>query len=382
MKTVKLYDENSYIKEFETTVLLCEKSNDGFKTVLDKTAFFPEAGGQPSDKGTINGIAVKYVEIENDIIYHYLENRVEIGETVKGVLDFERRFSFMQNHSGEHIVSGVIYKFYGLNNVGFHLNEEFATLDFDGILNRDDLDKIENIANKKLWENNKVITYYPSDEELKSLQFRQKKEISGDIRIGNIVNTDICACCAPHIKKTGEIGLIKLLSFEKMRGGTRIYMKCGNLALKDYQNKLLNISKIQNLLSVKPEEAADAVISLYEKLNVEKQKNAELNTKLLSVLADNTNCKENAVLVSDFEMKDLQMFSDMLYKKYKATKTVLSKKDNDTYLFAICGEDTDAKKVFLKLKENLDVNGGGRNGMISGIIKADYDEIKGAIENT
>ena len=381
MKTLKLYDENSYTKEFAATVIYSEKTKDGFKTVLDKTAFFPEAGGQPCDSGTINGIKVNYVAIENDTIYHYLENGVNEGETVKGVIDFERRFLFMQNHSGEHIVSGVIYKLYGFNNVGFHLNEEFATLDFDGILNRDDLDKIENIANKKIWENNRVITYYPDSAELEALEFRQKKEIEGDIRIVNILNTDICACCAPHIKTTGEIGIIKLLSFEKMRGGTRIYMKCGDLALKDYQNKLLNISKIQNLLSVKPEEAADAVYSLYEKLNVQKQKNAELNTKLLNVLAEGTESGENTVLVSGFEMKDLQTFADMLYKKHKTTKTVLSKGKENTYSFVICGKDEDADKVFRSLKERFSISGGGRNGMISGIIKADYDEIKGVIEN-
>ena len=381
METKKIYDEDSYIKEFDATVISSEKEGKYFKTVLDKTAFFPEAGGQPCDNGTINGLEVKDVQIKDGNIYHFLEKGLENGQKIKGVINFERRFSFMQNHSGEHIVSGVINSLYGFQNVGFHLNEEVATLDFDGILDRNDLDKIENVANRKIWENNKVIAYYPTREELKNLKFRQKKEIDGNIRIVNILNTDICACCAPHVKNTGEIGLIKLLSFEKMRGGTRIYMKCGNLALADYQNKLLNITEIQNLLSSKAEDTAKAVNLLYEKLNEQKQKNINLKKRLMEFMVGNASADENLFLVSDFEMKDLQMFSDMLYKKHKATKTVLSKKDNNTYLFAICGEDTDAKKVFLKLKENLDVNGGGRNGMLSGIINADYKEIKGVTQN-
>ncbi|MCQ2455708.1 MAG: alanine--tRNA ligase-related protein [Clostridia bacterium] len=381
MTTIKLYDEDAYIKEFCATVVSCEKQGEKYKTVLDKTAFFPEAGGQPCDTGMIDGNRISDVQIENDIIYHFSDKPFSAGQTVNGKIDFERRFSFMQNHSGEHIVSGVINKLFSLDNVGFHLNEEIATLDFNGILDREQLDLIENTANKKVWENNAVKTYYPSAEELSGLEFRQKKEITGDIRIVKIENTDICACCAPHVKSTGEIGLIKLLAFEKMRGGTRIYMKCGGLALADYQNKLKNISKIQNLLSSKPEDTAEAVENLNRKLGAEKQKLSALNKKLIVFLAESGEAKNKITVVSDFDMKDLQTLADMLYKKFSELKVVLSEKEKDTYSFVIVGSEEETSYLFSKMKEELEVGGGGRNGMIQGTVKASLGEIKGVIES-
>ncbi len=379
MKTEKLYDVNAYLSEFCATVLSCENKDGKYETVLDKTAFFPEAGGQPCDIGEINGIEVFDVKIESGIIYHYTKSELKAGESVNCKIDFKRRFSFMQNHSGEHIVSGIINKLYGLSNVGFHLNEEFVTLDFDGLFDRRQLDDIEYKANEVIWQNKKIKTYYPSESELKNLVFRQKKEIDGDVRIVEIEETDMCACCAPHVKSTGEIGLIKLLNFEKMRGGVRIYMKCGSLALKDYQNKFLNVSRIQALLSAKPEETADAVETLIKKTDEEKQKTAELKRKLAECIVKSAERDKTALFLKDFDMKEICALSDMLFKEHKREKIVLSEVRSGAYLFAICAEPQRAQDLFNIIKENLSAKGGGRNGMISGTVTAGKEEIKGVL---
>jgi len=376
MKTKKLYDDNAYIKEFCANVLSCEKSGENYAVILQQTAFFPEAGGQPSDKGTIDGEAVLDVQIENDEILHFVKNPIDTGKEVKGVLDFSRRFSFMQNHTGEHILSGCCNKLYGFDNVGFHLNEELITLDFDGVLSGEQISELEYFANKKVFENNKVNCYYPRESELKNINYRSKKELLGDIRIVEIENTDICACCAPHVAYTGEVGIIKVLSSEKMRGGTRLFVKCGELAFLDYKNKTDNILKIQNLLSCKAENVAESVYSLNEKAEAQKYENTRLKEKLISFMAYEVEDFTKPVFVEDFDSKLLINFADLLHKKSGKTVSVFTNKDKASFLFAICGEDTQTKEFYDNIKTKLQFRGGGRNGLITGTVLATKEEIK------
>ncbi len=375
MKTERLYDKSSKIKEFDATVLSCTKENGVYRIILDKTAFFPEAGGQPCDKGTVNGINVLDVKIENDIIIHYLSEELSEGENVSGKIDFKRRFSFMQNHSAEHIISGIVNRKYGYDNVGFHLNEEFVTLDFDGLLSKAQIDEIEYLANEVVWKNVNIKAYYPTEQELKNTDFRQKKEIEGDIRLVEIEGTDICACCAPHVEKTGEIGLIKLLGCEKMRGGIRLYMKAGGYALTDYNDKFNNITEIQNLLSVKPDETAQAVIDLNNRLNDEKQKIKELKIRITDIIAS-SDTDSKFIFADDFEMRDLQILADKRFKNTGKTAFVLSKQGNYSFAFTVCGNEDETNALMTKLRERLNIRGGGRNGMISGSINGEENRLK------
>ena len=235
--TEKLYDIDSHLKEFTATVIDSYEKADGYFTVLDRTAFFPEGGGQASDIGYINDVKVYDVRIQDGIIYHYTVKPFKKGESVVGKLNFEQRFDFMQQHSAEHIVSGIAHKYYGCENVGFHLGADIVTLDFDKILTRDDILKIESLSNEAVFRNVAINAYYPDSEALKSIEYRSKKEIDGAVRIVEIEGVDACACCAPHVKKSGEIGLIKLLGSEKLRGGVRIELKAGKRALDDYNEK-------------------------------------------------------------------------------------------------------------------------------------------------
>lgn len=374
--TLKLYDEDSHLDSFTAEVLSCESMGDKWAVILDKTAFFPEGGGQPSDIGMLGGVKVLDVQIdENGIITHICDGELKAGE-VCGSIDFARRFAFMQNHSGEHVVSGVIHALYGLDNIGFHLSEErYVTLDFNGDLTRTQLDDIELRANRIVWNNETIRTYYPSAEALKAINYRSKKEIEGDVRIVEIENCDICACCAPHVKKTGEIGIIKLLDTEKMHGGTRIVMKCGEWALHDYRNKYSNIGRISALTSAKPENTAVAVEKLYDQLTEEKQSGSALKRRLITEMIKTADEGCHIFVEDNLDIKELQLFADGLAKAYGGIRGVFSKAEQG-YRFAICGQSDELDRFFADFKTKFSVRGGGRGGMVQGSVDADIDKIK------
>ena len=282
--TEKLYDKDSHLKEFEGTVLSCEKIGEKYAIVLNQTAFFPEGGGQQSDRGYAGDAYIADVQIKNGVILHFADKPLNIGQAYKCKIDFDFRFRNMQNHSGEHIISGIVHKLYGFNNVGFHLGTEM-TVDFDGELTRRQLDEVEDLANKAVYENLPVKAYYPTDEELKSLDYRSKLDLKENVRIVEIKGVDVCACCAPHVKATGEIGIIKILDFEKYKGGVRLLVKCGRDALSDYREKYRNILEISNLLSAKQPDASAAVVKLNNQLSAEKEETAALKKRLIAEMA-------------------------------------------------------------------------------------------------
>ncbi len=372
--TERLYEANAYTKEFTAKVLDCIKSDGFYKIVLNKTAFFPEGGGQAADKGTLNEIQVFDVQIEEDVIYHYADSPIEIGSEISGKIDFDRRFNFMQNHTGEHIVSGIAHKLFDVNNVGFHLGEELVTIDFDEELTREQLNEVEYLANQKIWQNLPVEAYYPSDDELKNTDYRSKKEIDGALRLVKIKDTDICACCAPHVSFTGEIGIIKLLDTEKMRGGIRIILKCGDFALRDYRNKFENIASISAMLSAKQENVALAVEKLDEKISLTSQKIVELKKKIADLTVLSADPKDNCIFVDDCDVKDLQLIADKLHKKLGGIRAVFSKND-ENFAFAICGEDAELQEIFVNFKSQFAVRGGGRGGMVQGTVTATKENI-------
>ena len=373
--TARLFDEDSYLKEFTATVISCEPFGERWAVILDKTAFFPEAGGQPSDKGTLSNAAVLDVQIDkNGVITHICDTPL-CGD-VYGTVDFARRFVFMQNHTGEHIISGIVHKLYGLDNIGFHLSEDaFVTLDFNGDLTRTQLDDIEMRANRVVWNGAAVRAYYPAEEELKTISYRSKKELDGDIRIVSIDGCDVCACCAPHVKDASAVGVIKLLDTEKMHGGTRIVMKCGEWALCDYRDKYKNIAGISAITSAKQQDTADAVEKLYNQLTAEKQRTSALKRRLISEMVKTADRDRNAFFEDGLDIKELQLFADGLYKAYGGIKGVFSPA-GDGYGFAICGGADELDNFFADFKKKFTVRGGGRNGMVQGNVIADEDSIK------
>lgn len=373
--TERLYDKDSFIKEFTATVLdSCEKA-DGYFMVLDKTAFFPEGGGQPSDVGFLDNARVYDVQINEGVIYHYTTKQFQKGQTVTGRIDFERRFDFMQQHSAEHIVSGIAHSLYGCENVGFHLSEDIVTLDFDKFLTDDKLFQIEELANRRVYENVAFNCYYPEVETLKTLSYRSKKELEGAVRIVEIENTDVCACCAPHVKNAGQIGIIKLLEREKLRGGIRIELKAGKRALADYNEKYSNIRKISSALAVAQKDAAVGVGRLLNTLGEQKAKITELKLEKIKNLAVSFKPKSpiTAIFEDSLTVRDLQVFADSLHKIHGGIRGVFSETENG-FAFAICGDGLE--KFFGSFKAAFSVKGGGRNGMVQGTVVAERKEIE------
>ena len=368
--TVKLYDLDSHLSKFSATVISCENA----VAVLDKTAFFPEGGGQTSDTGYIDGVKVNDVQIKDGVIYHYLEKDIEIGKAVNCVLDWEERFRKMQNHSGEHIISGIVHSLYGYDNVGFHLSKTEMTMDFSGILTRTDLEKIELLANKAVWENVKFNCYYP--ENLENLEYRSKLDLTEDVRIVEIENYDRCACCAPHVNTSAEIGIIKILDFEKNKGGVRLWVKCGADALADYNLKYQSGLKISSLLCTEQGNIATAVERLVKNEGDLKFKITDLKRRLIAekVKAFSDDSSITAEFESDMDIKELQLYADALYKKAGGIRAVFSGKENE-YFFAIVGNEAPLQELFKQMKNNLNIRGGGRGSMVQGTVFAERSEI-------
>lgn len=372
--TEKLYDENSHLREFTATVLDSCKAADGFFTLLDRTAFFPEGGGQSADTGYINGVRVYDVQINGGVIYHYTEKPLEVGEKVTGVIDFERRFRHMQSHTGEHIISGIVHRLYGLNNTGFHLGSEM-TVDFDGELTRSQLDEVEELANRAVWENLPVTAYYPKADELAHIAYRSKKQIDGPVRIVEIKNTDICACCAPHVKSTGEIGCIKILDFFKNKGGVRLFVKCGSDALTDYRDRYKSTLSISEMLAVKQGEVAEGVAGLEERMSALRAENAGLKRRLTAALTAGFAAERRvtAVFEDGLDGKELQLFADSLYKKAGGVRAVFSAAAGGL-AFAMCGAEDELSEVFNSFRAAFSVRGGGRNGIRQGTVAAEREK--------
>ena len=279
--TEKLFYEDSHMVTFSATVVSCEQSGEVYEVVLDRTAFFPEGGGQYADTGRLDDAKVTDVQEKAGIIYHKTNQSLEIGKTVQGTIDWEERFSKMQQHSGEHIVSGIVHAVYGYDNVGFHMGKDAITMDFNGSISKEELKVIERKANEAVVKNLDIKVLYPAKEELETVAYRSKIEIEGQVRIVEIPGYDVCACCAPHVKKTGEIGLIKLLNVQNYKGGVRISMLCGFRALQDYEQKAESVKNISVLLSAPEEEVFSEVTRLKQEISSGKAKVSQLQQKLL-----------------------------------------------------------------------------------------------------
>ncbi len=376
MKTEKLYYSNQMLQKFNACVLSCEKSGGNFAVILDKTAFFPEEGGQYSDTGVIDGVRVFDVRENDGIITHFTDCEVKVGKIVTCELDFEARYTKMQCHSGEHVVSGIVSRLYGFNNSGFHLGHDDVTLDFDGVLDEDALLRVEGLANRAVWDNLEICTSFPTPQELKALEYRSKLELTSDVRIVTIDGIDVCACCAPHVARTGEIGLIKLFDMIHYKGGVRIHMHCGLKALEDYKDRYKKCRQISNLLSVKQSLVAEGVKRLLDERDALKAELAGVKRRLLEEkIALLEKQDENIVVFENvLGIEHMREYAKEACKYTNGVCAVFCKKSEGEYSFVLTAI-TSAKPVFDKLKESFACRGGGSETMLSGVISAGKDEI-------
>ena len=284
--TRKLYYEDVMRRSFCATVLACEQAGPAFRVALDATIFYPEGGGQPADHGALGGARVVDVHEQGNIIWHTVTAPLAVGETVQGDLDWKRRFDLMQQHTGEHIVSGLIHAQFGYDNVGFHIGSDTVTVDFSGPLTAEDLLSVEQAANWAVWNNEPITVSWPTPTELSHLAYRSKKELTGAVRIVTVGQSDCCACCGTHVRTCSEVGIIKLLAAQSYKGGTRVTMVSGIRAWRDYCQKCESTAAVSVLLSAKPAEISTAVARLHAENAALKEKNAALEARLCTAAAD------------------------------------------------------------------------------------------------
>ena len=402
MKTTRLFDQNSHLYAFPATVLSAEvgKAPDTLSVVLDATAFFPEGGGQYPDKGVLAGCPVLDVQEENGVITHTVSvshlnsepHPFAVGASVRGELDAATRFSRMQNHSGEHIISGIVHRLYGYRNVGFHLGDRGetadVTLDFDGVLTRAQLDAIEEEANAIVAANLPVKAYYPDPEELATLTYRAKLDLTEGVRIVRIGTEedpkDLCACCAPHVDCTGEIGLIKLLDFIHYKGGVRIHMLCGSWALADYRRRYTAVVTMAAAMSVKQEEVTVGFDRLRAEVEEKKQTISALRAKLEEHTVAAITPTEGSLCLFDEGLEAIEMrrLLNRAVEKCGRLCGVFSGNDESGYRYVIGRGDAsiDLKKMVKEINTALSAKGGGSSEMLQGSCTATKAIIEAVFE--
>ena len=377
METEKLYYQDPYLTAFTARVLTCEPSKTGYLVTLDRTAFYPEGGGQPADHGTLGGVAVTDVHEKDGVIFHTCGAPVEIGTEVEGAIDWPRRFDHMQQHSGEHILSGLLCALYDCNNVGFHLGADTVTIDYDRELTWEQVLEAEKQANETIWKNTPAEITFPTPEALASLDYRSKKELTGKVRIVAFPGADCCACCGTHVARAGEVGLIKVLSCQKFREGVRLEILCGQRAYRYLSQVYEQDHAVAQLLSVKPRDTLAAVERQSAERAAAKQRMTEVEDRLFSLRAQALAGRGDVLLVEPPMRPDgARKLADAVARSAGGLAAVFAGEGTShVYALVHAGGD-DISPLVKRLNSALSGRGGGRNGFAQGSVQADAAAIQ------
>ena len=377
METEKLYYRDPTLTEFTAAVLACEPDKSGYLVTLDRTAFYPEGGGQPADHGTLGGAEVKDVHEKDGIILHTCDRALEPGTTVTGRIDWQRRFDHMQQHSGEHICSGLICARFHCDNVGFHLGADTVTIDFNADIPWEDLMEIEARANRYVWENHPIDIQFHAGAELEALEYRSKKALEGDVRIVAFPGADCCACCGTHVARSGQVGIVKFLSCQKFREGVRIELLCGERAWRYLSLVYDQARAVGQQLSVKPQETLAAVERLEEELAAAKARAAELESRLFAAMAAAyQNAGDVVLFESPMPPDSVRRLADAVGKQCGGLAAVFAGEDGH-YAYALLRADgADIAPLVRELNGALRGRGGGRNGFAQGSVAARREDIE------
>ncbi|MBR6399366.1 MAG: alanyl-tRNA editing protein [Lachnospiraceae bacterium] len=375
VKTGKIYYEDAYRVSFSAKVL----SVEGKDVVLDETAFFPEEGGQSPDRGSLSGVTVVDVQIKDGYIHHILKEEPPFneGDTVFGEIDWEHRFSNMQQHSGEHLFSGVVCGTYGYDNVGFHLSDSEVTLDFSGSLTMEEALMAEKRVNEAIAANIPSKIDFLVGEDIEKASYRSKLALAGPVRVVSFPGIDACACCAPHVKRTGEIGLLKVVSVMKWRTGVRVSILCGSRALALFDREHESLTRTARFLTT----SADEVYNMTVKARKE---NETLRAALKKAVSEVMRLKVEAVPEGDgnvclFEENldgaAMREAVNALVMKRGGFSGVFSGSDDAGWNFVIGTQNGDARVMCAALRDGFGARGGGRPEMVQGSVKASQKEI-------
>ena len=378
METRKLYYEDCHLSAFSAQVMSCEETDKGYAVTLSATAFYPEGGGQACDLGTLGGIRVADVREKDEQIIHLCDAPLAVGAEVEGVIDYERRFDLMQQHSGEHIVSGIIHARFGYHNVGFHMGAELVTIDFDGPIPADALAEIELEANRAVWGNTALHIWYPSEEELPTVGYRSKRALPWPVRVVEVPGYDKCACCGTHVAQTGEIGIIKLFSCVKFHEGVRIEMACGGRALRYLTAAYEQNRQVSQAFSAKIMETGEAARRMNEQLAAEKFRAAGLQKKVFAAIAAECagagNVLRFAENLAPAQVRDL---CDAIGQVNGGVAAVFSGSDGEGYNYCLMERGGDLRSFNKAMTAALCGRGGGKPEYQQGSVKADKTAIEG-----
>lgn len=379
----KLYYEDPERTTFNAAVLSCVQAGQGrYLITLSQTAFYPEGGGQPYDTGTLGKAKVLEVHEKDGKVLHTTDIPLEPGEAVTGSIDWNRRFSHMQNHSGEHILSGIIHRRFGYDNVGFHMGNDAVTVDFNGIITPEELVEIETEANHLIYKDLPILAAYPSREELDAMDYRSKKELSGEVRIVTIPGGDVCACCGTHVKTTGAIGVIKTTGMIHYKGGVRISMLCGEDALRDYRKRQGQVTEISHLLSAKADDVAEAVGRLKAESAEKDMLISQLYQQMFKAKTDRLPSSERPLCLFEEHLNPMQLrqLCTMLYEEKKGSIVAVCSWNGTAYQYALGSGSMDVRLVSKALNERLNGRGGGSGLMVQGIWNASEEAILAGVE--
>lgn len=376
METEKLFYQDAYLRETTAKVLECRKGKHGYEIVLDRTCFYPEGGGQPGDRGTLNGIPVTDTHEKDGMVLHYTDSPLEPGTEVTAVIDWARRFDLTQQHSGEHMVSGVVHRIYGYDNVGFHMGADMVTIDFSGELTEQQLREVETEVNQRIWLDDTVKCWYPSPEELKEIPYRSKKELTGKVRIAEFPGADICACCGTHVAHTGEIGLVKIVSVEKFHSGVRVEMLSGGRALRYLTAVQDQNRQVSQLLSAKVMETAKAVKNLTDEAERLRQQVYAMENAQFAAKAEQLRGQGNVLVKMDGLSADgVRRAAIAIQETCGGRAAVFSGDEENGYKYAVGEPDGNLRDWVKELNGALQGRGGGKPGFVQGSVAAKWDEI-------
>ena len=377
MKTNKLFYADTHLTEFSAVVVDCFEGKQGFEIELDATAFYPEGGGQAADRGTLNGVPVLHVHEEGERVLHRTAAPLTVGETVTGLVDYAHRFDLMQQHTGEHIVSGIINARYGLHNVGFHMGWDSITIDFDGLIPPEDLPEIERLANEAVYRNIPLHIWTPSPEELPGVFYRTKRALPWPVRIVQVPGYDSCACCGLHVERTGEIGLIKLFSCVRFRSGVRIEMLCGKRAFDFLSRSHEQNRAVSAAFSAKILETGDAAARMNELLESQKRRIAELETEIFRAAADRcAGLGDTLLLRAGLDSVGVRKLADLTAERCGGTAAVFSENPDGSFAYCLIRRGGDLRAFNKEMTAALDGRGGGRPECQMGTVRRGEEAIR------
>ena len=377
METRKLYYEDCHLREFTAEVLSCTETDKGFAVILSATAFYPEGGGQTCDLGFIGEARVVDVQERGESVVHLCDRALPVGETFRGVIDWQRRFDLMQQHTGEHMVSGVIHRRYGYHNVGFHMGERMITIDFDGVIPAGDLPAIEAEVNAGIWADRAVRCWYPSPEELPKVGYRTKKQLPWPVRIVEIPGFDKCACCGVHTARTGEVGLVKLFTSIGCRGGSRLEMACGQRALEMLNQAFDQNRQVSQAFSAQICETGAAARRMNETLEQEKLRYGALQKKLFRFVAESYVNHGNVLHFEEgLDSVQIRELADAIAERCGGFAAVFSGADGSGYGYAIVTRQGDLRPFGKAMTMALNGRGGGKPIFQQGRVAAEKEQIE------